>query len=135
LLQRNVESGMTWKGILLVAAGLGAVLGAPETAIAQSGGQPAYVGRWADQASWCRNRLGTTDEIPFTISARGLEGMEWGCRFLQVTGSHPQWRITASCSGEGMTNRERFIFRVEGNVLRFTYVDRGNRTDRAVRCP
>ncbi|WP_439573023.1 hypothetical protein [Phreatobacter sp.] len=122
------------RGGMAMLAGLGVVLGGGVGAAAQPGGQPAYVGRWADQQGWCRNRVGT-DELPLTIRQRSLDGVEWACRFVQVTGSPPEWRVTARCEGEGMTNRKRFIFRVEGNRMRMTYVDRGNRTFSAVRCP
>ncbi len=125
---------MTGKSILLTAVGLGALAAAPGMVAAQSGGQPAYVGRWTEQPAWCRNRVGT-DELPLVIHARRLEGVEWACTFQQVNGTHPEWRVTARCNGEGMTNRERFVFRVEGNAMRLTYVDRGNRTHRVTRCP
>lgn len=125
---------MIVKALLLATAVSAAISGGWSDAIAQPAGQPGYVGRWTDQPNWCRNREGT-DELPLVISARGLEGVEWSCRFEQVTGSHPEWRVAARCRGEGMTNRERFVFRLEGNGMRLTYVDRGNRTHRVVRCP
>ncbi len=125
---------MTLKALPIAVAALTAIPGECSGALAQSASQPGYVGRWAEQPGWCRNRVGT-DELPLVIAARSLEGVEWACRFEQVSGSHPEWRITARCQGEGMTNRERFVFRVEGNAMRMTYVDRGNRTYRAVRCP
>jgi hypothetical protein len=125
---------MARKCILGVAIGFGASIGDPGIAAAQSGGQPAYVGRWTDQPSWCRNRVGT-DELPLVIRARSLEGVEWACTFQQISGAHPEWRVTARCNGEGMTNRERFVFRMDGNAMRLTYVDRGNRTHRVIRCP
>ena len=120
-----------WMALLMAT---GTLLGGVAGAAAQPGGPPAYVGRWANQPAWCRNRVGT-DELPLTIRQRSLDGVEWACRFVHVTGAHPEWRVTARCEGEGMTNRERFVFRVEGNRMRMTYLDRGNRTFTAVRCP
>jgi hypothetical protein len=125
---------MPLKALPMAVAVLTVVAGGWSGALAQPASQPGYVGRWTDQPSWCRNRVGT-DELPLVIGARNLEGVEWACRFEQVSGSHPEWRIAARCQGEGMTNRERFVFRVEGNAMRLTYVNRGNRTHRLVRCP
>ncbi|RYE29073.1 MAG: hypothetical protein EOP23_22250, partial [Hyphomicrobiales bacterium] len=39
--------------------------------------EPAYAGRWANEAAWCRNKLGTTDEIAMRFTARRVDGFEF----------------------------------------------------------
>lgn len=99
---------------------------------AASAQQPGYVGRWAPEASWCRNAPGTTDELPMRFSARGLEGFEMACQFDRIRGGAGEWDISATCRGEGMTEKRRIMLRREGETLVWT--ERKRDTLRMVRC-
>lgn len=99
------------------------------TAAAQ---QPGYVGRWADEAAWCRNKLGTTDEIPMTFAARGVEGFEFYCDFDRVAGGNGRWNIAATCHGEGMTWKRRMNLTRDGDTL--VWSERGKPSRRLSRC-
>jgi hypothetical protein len=93
---------------------------------------PGYVGRWANEASWCRNKLGTTDEIPMIFSARGVEGYEFRCRFDRVAGGGGTWRISATCFGEGLTEKRQFELRRQGESL--LWIDKKRGTQPMARC-
>lgn len=94
--------------------------------------QPAYVGGWAGEASWCRNKPGTTDELPMRFSARGFEGHEIRCSFDRIAGGAGRWDISATCHGEGMTEKRRMSLTREGDVL--IWSERGKPTLRLARC-
>ncbi|KRE13775.1 hypothetical protein ASE66_16455 [Bosea sp. Root483D1] len=104
-------------------------LGLIHTAAAQ---QPAYAGRWASEAGWCRNKLGTTDEIPMRFTARGVEGFEFACTFDKVGGGNGRWDIAATCRGEGMTEKRRINLSRDGDVL--VWSERGKPSRRLSRC-
>ena len=99
---------------------------------AASAQQPGYVGRWANEASWCRNTPGTTDELPVRFSARGFEGFEIGCRFDRIRGGAGEWDISATCHAEGMIEKRRITLRREGEAL--VWIERNQETQRMVRC-
>jgi hypothetical protein len=94
--------------------------------------QPAYVGRWASEAAWCRNKLGTTDEIAMRFTARGVEGFEFACTFDKVGSGNGRWDIAATCRGEGMTEKRRLNLIRDGDVL--VWSERGKPTLRLARC-
>ena len=97
-------------------------------------GPPSYVGRWAAQPEWCRNKPGNTDELPIRFTARRMDGFENTCRFDRVRGGPGLWRIDATCQGEGMTERRQMELRVDGATLRLK--DRGDSAaTRFTRCP
>lgn len=116
---------MTRQTMLALLAGLTL----PAAAGAQ---QPGYVGNWASEASWCRNKLGTTDEIPLRVSARGVEGFEFRCSFDRVSGKDGRWDVTATCQGEGMTEKRRIRLVRDGDAM--TWSERGKDAQRLVRC-
>jgi hypothetical protein len=94
--------------------------------------QPAYVGRWANEAAWCRNKLGTTDEIAMRFTARRVDGFEFYCSFDRVGGGNGRWDISATCHGEGMTEKRRFSLTREGDTL--IWSERGQTPRRLSRC-
>lgn len=126
---------MPLKALPIAIAALVAAPGSWNNAVAQPAGEPGYAGRWAYQAGWCRNRPGTTDELPMRVTARGMEGMESSCRFTRIEGGSPEWRVARTCQVEGMTQRDRIVLRREGNSLRITFPGRGNESVLYARCP
>ncbi|MBL8569205.1 MAG: hypothetical protein JNK84_08975 [Phreatobacter sp.] len=126
---------MPLKALPIAIAALAAIPGGSSDALAQPASAPGYVGRWAAEASWCRNRPGTTDELPIRLTARGMEGMENSCRFTRIEGASPEWRVARTCQVEGMTQRDRIVLRREGNSLRITYRGPANDSVLYVRCP
>lgn len=104
-------------------------LGLIHTAAAQ---QPAYAGRWAHEAAWCRNKLGTTDEIAMRFTARRVDGYEFYCSFDRVNGGNGRWDIAATCHGEGMTEKRRISLVRDGDVL--VWSERGKPSRRLARC-
>ncbi|HOV03563.1 MAG TPA: hypothetical protein PLJ34_02095 [Hyphomicrobiales bacterium] len=82
-----------------------------------------YEGKWAAEAAWCRNTPATTDQVPITVSARGIEGYESSCPFTSVTRKDGNYVAKAKCSGEGETWTETYVMAVEGRTLTLTYED------------
>jgi hypothetical protein len=95
-------------------------------------GQPAYVGRWAYRAGWCRNQPGTTDEIPILFTRHTLEEMESTCRFDRVSGTPGKWKIAVTCQVEGITKRGQIEIAVNGNTMN---LKRNGDTVKLTRCP
>ncbi|MCA0318641.1 MAG: hypothetical protein LCH88_11305 [Proteobacteria bacterium] len=126
---------MPLNALLIALAALVAIPGGWSYAVAQSASEPGYVGRWAAQAGWCRNRPGTTGELPIRLTASGMEGLENSCRFTRIEGGSPEWRVTRTCQVEGMTQRDRIVLRREGSSLRMSFPGQGGESVLFVRCP
>jgi hypothetical protein len=97
-------------------------------AYAQSG-RASYVGRWAENPEGCRNQ----PDAVFTT--RGMEGNENSCRFDRIRGGSGRWHIAMTCHGEGTTVREKVELFVNVNTIQIKYLDRGNASQKLVRCP
>jgi hypothetical protein len=95
---------------------------------------PSYVGRWAADPAWCRNRPGTSDEIPITFTRRGMEGLENSCRFDRIGGGPAHWNIAMTCRGEGMTARDQIELSVDGNTMQIVYRSRSDAPVKLARC-
>jgi hypothetical protein len=94
--------------------------------------QPAYVGRWAYQPAWCRNKPGATDEIPIRFTRQTMEGMESTCRFDRVSGAPGKWKIAVTCQVEGTAERGQIEIAVNGNTMS---LKRGGKPVELTRCP
>ena len=110
-----------------------AILTAADMAAAQT---YPFEGRWARQASYCRNtwgRVDNPDRVPITVATRRLQGPLITCNFQSVTAAGAnRWRITATCEGEGERNRETFSLSLANDRLTWHW---GSQPPTYVRCP
>lgn len=79
-----------------------------------------YVGRWSEDAAWCRTPKG--DEAPITITAKSIDQFASSCRILSAARNGATWRIRTSCRDEGQTADEpripnTFTLRLDGDKL------------------
>lgn len=102
----------------------------PGPASASSGGEPAYVGRWARREQWCSD-----PERRIRFTARGTEEVESICDFDRVSGGDGRWSVRQSCHVEGTTTRSRLEIRVDGDGMTLIFPDRRGNSTRLVRCP
>ncbi|MEJ1157330.1 hypothetical protein [Prosthecomicrobium sp. N25] len=110
------------------------VLASNSEATAQAkSAQPEYVGRWAHKPAWCKNRRGTSDEIPLAFSLGGYQGLDEACRFEKIVGGSGRWQIFQVCSGEGDSHSDRVELAVKGNKLTMSY--QNGQKFQFTRCP
>ncbi len=106
----------------------------PADAAANSA-EPAFVGSWAADRSWCDNDPGDTDQVPVRLTRRGLEGYENSCRFIRISEHGGVWQSRLRCEAEGNVYYERLNMRVARSQLVLMYPDRKGREARLFRCP
>lgn len=86
-------------------------------------GPVSFVGRWAADVSWCLNTRGP--ERPIEITVTRFEGYENSCAIGTVNQVADGYVATLACMAEGTSTDERVKFSVSDDVLRLTYLDRG----------
>ncbi len=86
-------------------------------------GPTSFVGRWADDVSWCLNTQGP--ERPIEITPTRFEGYENSCAIGAVDQVADGYVATLSCTAEGASTQERVKLSASDDVLRLTYLDRG----------
>ena len=91
-----------------------------------------YEGAWAAKVAWCGHSSSQTDEVPITISSKGLEGYEYGCSFASVNKLGNAWIATMVCGAEGENWVETMRMTVSGNTL--TLKADGKRGVKFIRC-
>lgn len=95
----------------------------PEGPTLPGRGPVSFVGRWAADVSWCPNTEGA--ERPIEITPNRFEGYENSCAIGAVDQVADGYVALLACVAEGMSNQERVKFSVSDDVLRLTYLDRG----------
>jgi hypothetical protein len=92
--------------------------------------QPAYVGLWARQKSWCSD-----DDRRIRFTLRGTEEVESACDFDRIEGGNGRWSVRQTCHVEGSKTRSRMEISVEGDRMTLAFPDRQGSRTRVVRCP
>jgi hypothetical protein len=95
-------------------------------------GPASFVGRWSAEPEWCAAPAG--ERRPIEITATRFEGYENSCAIAAVDQVAGGYDAVLDCTSEGRTNRERVGMAVTGDLLALTYLDRGGRSVRLVKC-
>lgn len=85
-------------------------------------GPTSFVGRWAADVAWCAAPQGA--ERPIEITPTRFEGYENSCSIAAIDEVVDGYIATLACMSEGAASSERVRFRVTGDVMRLTYLDR-----------
>jgi hypothetical protein len=111
------------------------VVGAADTGIVSmvpGRGPISFVGRWAVDVSWCANTGGA--ERPIEITPTRFESHENSCAIGALDQVADGYVATLACAAEGMSIEERVKMSVADDVLRLTYLDRGEAPVRLRKC-
>jgi hypothetical protein len=91
---------------------------------------PGYVGVWAPSTEHCEADPHKTEDAPFRIGTRKVEGStEWSCTIDQVAKDGKGWRASLACASEGSAYRRDVRWSASKGVL--TEVEKGKTRDYA----
>lgn len=91
-------------------------------AIMPGAGPTNFMGRWAADASWCRNTAG--EQQPIEITTTRFEGYENSCTIVRIAPIEDGYDAGLACQAEGVTTRERVRMEVDGPTMRLTWLSR-----------
>jgi hypothetical protein len=121
----EVLRGGAFTAVLAVAA-IGAASGAAEAR------EPAYAGKWAKSAAFCKKPSDTLD-APTVIKARSYDQFETHCEFTSVSNQLVRWRANVKCSVEGSVQKDTLTMSVSGRTLTYRWGKNGRAT-KLTRC-
>ena len=95
------------------------VPGLQETQIATGTRERASCWTWASAPDQCKVPQDTPG-APLIIETARYDQHEAHCEFTTVTGSEPEWKISAECTVEGSAQPLEFTLKVSGEALTMT---------------
>ena len=85
-----------------------ACLGGLAMGLATQASAADWTGIWTDDPAWCKykDQIGGHDPAPVRYTATEFNGLEISCKInaAEKQGELPAWRLSLTCTGEGMTN-------------------------------
>jgi len=88
-------------------------------------GAPSFIGRWANDVSWCVNDGAATDRVPIQITTTRFEGYENGCDIVRISEEAASYVALLRCQSQGAVREERVRLTAAGDRLSILYLDRG----------
>jgi len=95
-------------------------------------GPASFVGQWTADVAWCAAPRGASR--PIDITPTRFEGYQNSCAITTIHESDTGYDAALACQSGGRTASERIRMSVSGQTLSLTYLDRGGRNVRLLKC-